>query len=92
MFNLLMLIVFIFDGLIIGSLTFYLVKALFGENPLSRFLRVILAIAAGGYYFFKVLSYSTDGKSMTTFAILSFAPIALIIIVRFIGYVFNQKV
>lgn len=91
MFNLFMFFVFIFDGLIIGALIFNLIKLIFGENAFSRFLRLILSIPAAIFYFYKTLSYSTNGSSMNIFIILSFGPIILILSLMFLGYIFCSK-
>lgn len=91
MFNLFMFFIFIFDGLIIGSLIFNLVMAILGENALSRFLRIILSFGTGFFYFYKTLSYANDGSSMNLFAVLSFGPIILIFLLMFLGYIFGSK-
>lgn len=63
-----MLILFIFDGLIIGGLTFGLVKLILGDNTFSRFLSVVLSIGTGTGDCFKAMEYATYyGDSMTVF-------------------------
>lgn len=85
-----MFFIFIFDSLIVGSIIFYLVKALLGENALSRFLRIVLSFSAATLYFYKTLSYSINGSSMNLFVALSFGPIILIVLLSFLDYLFKS--
>lgn len=92
MFDILFLIAAIFDGLVVGYFLAGLCKLLFGDNPFSRLLKLIVSIGAGVGYSIWVLSVGTsDEGTMTGFLILTFAPIVIVIILAIIGYMFNTE-
>ena len=86
------LLVAIVDGLIVGYFLASLCKLLFGDNPFSRLLKLIVSVGAGIGYFIWVLSTAngTEG-TIAGFLILAFAPIVLVLILAIIGYIFDQE-
>ena len=85
-------LVAIFDGIIVGYFLASLCKLLFGDNPLGRLLKLIVSIGAGGGYSIWVLNVDngTEG-TILGFLILNFAPIAIVLILAIIGYMFDTR-
>ena len=86
------LLVAIVDGLIVGYFLASLCKLLFGDNPFGRLLKLIVSVGIGIGYSIWVLSVGngTEG-TIAGFLILAFAPIALVLILAVIGYMFDQE-
>ena len=92
MFDILFLLVAIFDGVIVGYFLAFLCKLIFGDNPLGRLLKLIASIGGGVGYSVWVLSTGiSDDGTMAGFLILTFAPIAVALILAIIGYMFDDK-
>ena len=84
----------IFDGIIVGKFLASLCKSLLGDNPLGRLLKLIVPIGAGfGYSFWvhTVANSSSSEGSMVGFLALAFGPIAIVLILAIIGYMFNTE-
>ena len=91
MFALLILL----DCVIVGMFAFYLAAVLFGNSPLSRLLKLLFGVVAGGFYFLLCIELNYGEMAMeaslATGAIVFFGPIALMAILCVIGYMFKDK-
>ena len=91
MFDFLFLAAVIFDGLIVGFFLAILCKLIFGDNPLGRLLKLIISVGAGiGYSIWVLAVGNSDEGTMAGFLILTFAPIAVVLILAIIGYMFDN--
>ncbi len=93
--ELFLLVVSILDAIIIGFIVALICRKLFGDGPLARLLRLVLCIAGGGAYAFFCLNvlFGEIGEDMSlgTGAFIIFAPVALVLILMVVAYMFNGK-
>ena len=93
--DLIFLLILIFDAIIIGFIVALICKKLFGDGPLARLLRLVLCIAGGGAYGFLCLDilYGELGMDMSTGTgmLIIFAPVALVLILMVVAYMFKDK-
>ncbi|WP_291637428.1 hypothetical protein [Clostridium sp.] len=77
-----------------GAVGFGLMKFLFGNKALGRALAVIASIVSGGLYI-NLLSNTYEHDMWETAGLFSWVvyvgPIALLLILMFLGYVFGKK-
>lgn len=85
-------LVVISDSLIMGSISFYIIKKIFGDGPLGRILAVIGCIICGFLYF------SLCGWACTSyyiklflFLLIVFGPIGFVLLVMLLDYAFKGK-
>lgn len=85
----------ILDSIIIGMIVFYLIAFLFGNKPLVRLLKLLLGVVAGVLYFWLCaeLNYGelATEVSMATGCLVFFGPVAIVVILLVIGYMFKDS-
>lgn len=84
-------IVLIADGIIMGALSFNIIKGIFGDQPLGRILAVIGCIFCGFLYFCFALWANNNVESLLLGVIIIFGPIGLILFMALVAYGFNGK-
>ncbi|MBR3995130.1 MAG: hypothetical protein IKI97_07605 [Clostridia bacterium] len=88
----LFLVISILDGYFVGAFGAFLCKLIFGNSPLARLLRLVISVGGGICYCLWVLcTGASDEGTMTGFLILTFAPIAIVLILAIIGYMFDDN-
>ena len=84
-------ILVIADGLIVGGFIFLLIGSLFGDKPLVRLLKLLLGIFAGVGYLMLCVAINTSDINMFIGCIILFGPVALMVILCLVYYMFKDK-
>ena len=82
-------LIMILDMIIIGMLSFYIIKGIFGDGPLGRILGVIGCIICAVLYGNLVAWADYNVESMFWGIIIIFAPIGLTLLLLLLGYTFG---
>lgn len=88
------LLIIIFDGIVVGNLAAIICKKVFGDKPMGRLLRLIFSVGGGIGYAVMCL-YLESGEifadiSIGGFLLIVLAPVALVIILWVLDYMFSK--
>ena len=90
--NLLFLAIYVIDGLVVGGLLSVICEGVLGNKPAARLLKLVVSVAGGvAYSIWGITVANSDKGTMAGFLILTFAPIALILILWVLNYMFNNS-
>ena len=81
-------IIVILDMIIIGMLSFYIIKGIFGDGPLGRILGVLGCIICAILYG-SLLGWANYEAEFFWGIIIFFAPIGLTLLLLLLGYAFG---
>ena len=92
--DLLFLILFIFDGMIVGKAISLICIRFFGDKPFARLFRLLLSIIGGVLYslFCFLNGYGESDINMALFLVIILAPVAVLLILWIIYYMFDNYV
>ena len=84
-------IILILDIIIVGYISFYTAKVIFGDGPLGRILAVLSCIICAFLYVCLIGWADNTNNSMIIGEWIFFGPIGLTLILLLLTYAFNGK-
>lgn len=91
--DLLFLLLFIFDGITVGTIVAMICKFFLGNTPVARLIKLLLSVASGGLYSFMCfyIAYGENDVSMGAGLAIMLAPLVIFIVVCIIGYMYKDE-
>lgn len=91
--DLLFIILFIFDGFLVGKAISLICNRFLGDKPFARLLRLLFSVF-GGVFYSVFCFYNAFGESdinMALFLVIILAPVAVLLILWIVYYMFENQ-
>ena len=91
--DLLFLILFIFDGMIVGKIISLICTYLFGDKPASRLIKLLLSIFGGVIYSVVCfnIGYGDNDISIGLGLVIFLAPVVVLLVLWILNYMFDNQ-